>query len=110
MGITKTDAYHENQLRISELLKALAHPARIAIMEYLIGKGDCICGDIVDELPLAQPTVSRHLKELKSAGLIKGNIDGRSICYCADEERLNEVMTYFQKMAEQLRVHKKSCC
>src|SRR5918993_4302500 len=84
MGATKTEHFTDKQNEIATLAKALGHPARIAIMEYLLKVDTCICGDIVNELPLAQPTVSQHLKELKNAGLIKGNIEGNSICYCID--------------------------
>jgi len=85
MGLTKTDNFTDHQNEMAKVLKALAHPARIAIIEYLIETDSCICGDIVNVLPLAQPTVSQHLKELKAAGLIKGNISGNAICYCIDE-------------------------
>ncbi|MTI40796.1 ArsR family transcriptional regulator [Fulvivirga lutimaris] len=68
------------------LAKALGHPARIAIIEYLTRAQSCVCGDIVNELPLSQSTVSQHLKELKDAGLIKGTIDGPSVCYCINAE------------------------
>ncbi|CAF3326918.1 unnamed protein product [Rotaria sp. Silwood2] len=82
MGATKTEHFTNNQNDIAAIAKALGHPARIAIMEYLIKVDTCICGDIVNELPLSQPTISQHLKELKNAGLIKGNIEGNAICYC----------------------------
>ena len=86
MGATKTEHFTDKQNQIAILAKALGHPARIAIIEYLMKVDTCICGDIVDKLPLAQPTVSQHLKELKNAGLIKGSIEGNSICYCIDEK------------------------
>ena len=82
MGATKTEHFTDKQNEIATLAKALGHPARIAIMEYLLKVDTCICGDIVNELPLAQPTVSQHLKELKEAGLIKGDIEGAKVCYC----------------------------
>ncbi|MET3022430.1 ArsR/SmtB family transcription factor, partial [Flavobacterium hydatis] len=85
MGATKTDFFTDNQNELAILAKALGHPARIAIIEYLLKVNACICGDIVNELPLSQPTVSQHLKELKNAGLIKGNIEGNAICYCINE-------------------------
>ena len=91
MGLTKTDNFSDHQNEMATMLKALAHPARIAIIEYLIQTESCICGDIVNVLPLAQPTVSQHLKELKSAGLITGNISGNAICYCIDEENWNKI-------------------
>ena len=86
MGATKTDHFTEQQNTIATVAKALGHPARIAIIEYLVKVNSCITGDIVNELPLAQPTVSQHLKELKNAGLIKGSIEGNSVCYCIDEK------------------------
>ena len=91
MGATKTDHFTDKQNSIAMLAKALGHPARIAILEYLIKVDTCICGDIVNELPLAQPTVSQHLKELKNAGLIKGEIEGNSICYCVEEKALKKI-------------------
>lgn len=86
MGITKTGLFTENQNEIASLAKAIAHPARVAIIEYLLKVNACICNDIVNELPLAQPTISQHLKELKNAGIIKGNIEGNAICYCINEQ------------------------
>ena len=86
MGASKTDCYTPQQISIAAVAKALAHPARVAIIEYLLATDTCICGDIVNELPLSQPTVSQHLKELKSAGLIQGSIEGNSICYCIKPE------------------------
>jgi DNA-binding transcriptional ArsR family regulator len=108
MGISKTEHFSENQNEIATIAKALGHPARIAIMEYLMRVDTCICGDIVNELPLAQPTISQHLKELKQAGLIKGSIEGNAICYCIDETCLEKFMTYFPAMAVQLK--SKNCC
>ena len=85
MGLSKTEEFTKKQNDVAEFAKALAHPARIAILKYLIKTKSCVCGDIVGELPLSQSTVSQHLKELKDAGLIKGNISGTSVCYCIDE-------------------------
>ena len=85
MGITKSDEFSVKDNRVAKYAKALSHPARIAIIKLLVQKQTCICGDIVDELPLSQSTVSQHLKELKAAGLIKGDIDGAKVCYCIDE-------------------------
>lgn len=86
MGLTKTEEFTKTQNDLAVLTKALGHPARIAILQFLIKTKSCVCGDIVDELPLSQSTVSQHLKELKNAGLIKGDIDGPSVCYCIDEK------------------------
>jgi len=84
MGLSKHDEFTLRDNRIARYAKALAHPARVAILRFLIHKRSCVCGDIVDELPLAQSTVSQHLKELKAAGLIQGEIDGTTVCYCID--------------------------
>jgi DNA-binding transcriptional ArsR family regulator len=84
MGLTKTEEFTKAQNELARIAKALAHPARIAILQFLIKSKACVCGEIVDELPLSQSTVSQHLSELKKAGLIKGDIDGPSICYCID--------------------------
>jgi DNA-binding transcriptional ArsR family regulator len=84
MGLTKTEIFTEKQNKLAQMMKALAHPARIAIIQQLIRSPACICGDLVDELGLAQATISQHLKELKNAGLIQGTIDGTSVCYCID--------------------------
>jgi ArsR family transcriptional regulator, arsenate/arsenite/antimonite-responsive transcriptional repressor len=85
MGATKTTHFSERQNQIATLAKALGHPARVAILEHLLKVNACICNDIVNELPLAQPTVSQHLRELKNVGLIKGEIEGTAICYCIDQ-------------------------
>ena len=84
MGTTKTEIFTEAQNRLAIMLKAMAHPARIAILQHIINANACICGDLVDELGLAQATISQHLKELKNAGLIQGTIEGVSICYCIE--------------------------
>ncbi|MES2732122.1 MAG: metalloregulator ArsR/SmtB family transcription factor [Bacteroidota bacterium] len=86
MGVTKTQNFSAKQNQLASLAKALAHPARIAILEHLLKNQTCICGDLVEELPLAQATVSQHLKELKLAGIIKGEIEGTSVCYCIDDK------------------------
>ena len=82
MGITKSDAFTQEQNELANLMRAMAHPARVAIVQYLLKVDTCICNDIVNELPLAQATISQHLKELKSAGIIQGTVEGKSICYC----------------------------
>ncbi len=110
MGATKTEHFTETQNNIAVLAKALGHPARVAIMEYLMNVDSCICGDIVNVLPLAQPTVSQHLKELKNAGLIKGNIEGNAICYCIDEKSLEILKSYFSVITSSLLKKKYSCC
>ena len=89
MGLTKTEGFTRSQVELAAIAKALGHPARIAILQFLASRKVCICGDIVDELPLSQSTVSQHLKELKNVGLIKGDIEGPSVCYCIDEKGWN---------------------
>ncbi|UFH34293.1 ArsR/SmtB family transcription factor [Flavobacterium acetivorans] len=110
MGITKTAYFTEQQNELAILAKAIGHPARIAIIEHLIKVDSCICGDIVNELPLAQPTVSQHLKELKNAGLIKGNIEGNAICYCLNEEGFNKISSFFQQLNYYFENQKNQCC
>lgn len=110
MGITKTEHFTNKQNEIALILKAIGHPARVAIIEYLLKVNTCICGDIVNELPLAQPTVSQHLKELKNAGLIKGNIEGNSICYCINEKTIEKIQLYFDTIYTNLTSKKNNCC
>ena len=110
MGATKTDHFTDSQNELAVLAKALGHPARIAIIEYLLKVDSCICGDIVNELPLAQPTVSQHLKELKNAGLIKGNIEGTAICYCINEPGIEKIKGFFQNITEHLEKKRSECC
>lgn len=106
MGATKSAKFSIKDNTIAKIAKALSHPARVAILNILIKRQACICGDIVDELPLSQSTISQHLKELKEAGLIKGEIEGVTTCYCIDEKQwkaaqilLNEVFSSYQKTA-----------
>lgn len=91
MGLTKTEIFTTEQNRLAVMLKALAHPARIAILQQIIKANACICGDLVNDLGLAQATISQHLKELKSAGIIQGNIEGTSVCYCINPEVWQEL-------------------
>ena len=95
MGATKTDNFTENQNQLAGLLKALAHPARVAIIEHLVKTNKCVCGDIVDVIPLAQATVSQHLKELKNAGLIQGEINPPKIKYCINKENWRKAKLLF---------------
>lgn len=89
--INKSVEFGKQEQRLANLAKALAHPARIAILKILAGLDGCMCGDIVDELPLAQSTVSQHLKQLKEIGLIRGEIDGPKVCYCIDYDAMAEL-------------------
>ncbi|HUH75082.1 MAG TPA: metalloregulator ArsR/SmtB family transcription factor [Chitinophagales bacterium] len=106
---TTVKSYTENQIDIARIAKALGHPARVAIIEYLISVETCICGDIVNELPLAQATVSQHLKELKNAGLIQGSIEGNAICYCVNEETLEKFNNFIQHISKKV-IKRNSCC
>jgi len=105
MGVTKTDVYTDEQNQLADLLKAIAHPARIAILQKLCTVDCCICRDFSDEIDLSQPTISRHLNELKSAGLISGTITGTTKSYCLNAERWQEVSTLVGGFLQQLR-----CC
>ena len=110
MGATKTDFYTDSQNELAILTKALGHPARVAIIEHILKVDSCICGDIVNELPLSQPTVSNHLKELKNAGLIKGSIEGNTICYCIDENGFEKFKSFFQNIQIHIQKKKTDCC
>lgn len=109
MGASKTEHFTDEQNELAKIAKALAHPARIAILEHLLKVNQCICGDIVSELPLAQATVSQHLKEMKSAGIIKETIEGNSVCYCIDEQTIEKLQLYFKEISEKLS-ERISCC
>jgi ArsR family transcriptional regulator len=109
MGITKSEHFTEEQNQLANTLKALGHPARIAIIEYLLEKKSCICGDIVNELPLSQPTISQHLKELKNVNIIQGSIEGNSICYCLNVETFQKIEKYIQLIITTQNLNK-SCC
>lgn len=109
MGTTKSEQFTIRENKIAGYAKALAHPARVAILELLIKKQACICGDIVDELPLSQSTVSQHLKELKEAGLIKGEIEGVKVCYCIDEKEWEQAKKYLGELFSGY-VNKDKCC
>lgn len=107
MGASKTESFSEKQNELALLFKALSHPARIAIIEYLLTVDTCICGDIVNKLPLAQPTVSQHLRELKNANIIKGSIEGTAICYCLNTETISKFENYFATIKSKLAL---KCC
>ena len=100
MGVSKKELFTSSQNRIAEIAKAIAHPARIAILQHLIKTNACVCGDLVDVLPLSQSTISQHLKALKNAGIIHGNISGTSVCYCVNPkvwEEANVILRNFFK-------------
>lgn len=108
MGKSKVSSFTSTQNRLAATAKALGHPARITILQFLASKQSCMCGDIVDELPLSQSTVSQHLKALKEAGLIKGNIEGASVCYCIDRNAWKQLTHQLQSFL--LTPADKSCC
>lgn len=98
MGVTKTENFTDQQNLLADTAKALGHPARIAIIQHLLKINSCICGDLVDEIPLAQPTISRHLQELKSVGIIRGTIEGTSVNYCIDAVKWREIQIMFNSL------------
>ena len=108
MGLTKTEEFTKTQNELASMAKALGHPARIAILQFLMKSKSCVCGEIVDELPLSQSTVSQHLSELKKAGLIKGDIDGPSVCYCIDEKAWNKAKKMISELFESYE--STNCC
>ncbi|WP_248724356.1 helix-turn-helix transcriptional regulator [Seonamhaeicola sp. ML3] len=107
MGITKSQIFTQRQNNLAHFFKVLGHPARVAILQYISKQNACICNDLVEEIGLAQATISQHLKELKSIGLLKGEIEGKSMCYCINVERWeeiqNELNTFFNNT-------KTNCC
>jgi predicted transcriptional regulator len=110
MGITKTELFTEEQNRLANLAKSLAHPARIAIIQHLLATNTCINGDLVDELGLAQATISKHLSELKQAGILKGNISGTRLNYCIDPKGWEEISTHFTSLFNQFPKTAENCC
>ena len=109
MGLAKSEEFTVRENKIAVYAKALAHPARVAIVEMLLKSASCVCGDIVEELPLSQSTVSQHLKELKNAGLIKGEIEGVKTCYCIDEKEWQQARQYLGALIS-TPVNEKNCC
>lgn len=106
MGLSKTRSFGSRENQVAALAKALAHPARVAILEFLARQSVCICGEIVDQIPLSQATVSQHLAELKKAGLIRGSIEGPRICYCIDQKAWNEARALLEEFLAEI----KNCC
>jgi ArsR family transcriptional regulator, arsenate/arsenite/antimonite-responsive transcriptional repressor len=109
MGITKTEIFTEAQNELALIAKVLGHPARIAILQHLLKVNSCICGNLVEEIGLAQPTISQHLKELKTVGLIKGSIEGTSVCYCIDGARWNQIQQLLEELFKSYKAPA-SCC
>lgn len=110
MGISKTELFTKKQNELANIAKTLGHPARIAILQRLVRLNACVCGDLVSELGLAQPTISQHLKELKNAGIIKGSVEGTSICYCIDPAMWLKYKKLFETFFTELKPVDESCC
>jgi DNA-binding transcriptional ArsR family regulator len=110
MGATKTEEFTLADTKVAKYAKALGHPARIAILKILLERTSCICGDIVEELPLSQSTVSQHLKELKEAGLIKGDIEGKKVCYCIDAQNWSEARQMLEGLFAKYNPCATACC
>jgi len=110
MGLTKSDLFTVEQNQLSQVAKALAHPARIAILEFLLAQNACINSDLVSELGLAQPTVSQHLKELKEVGIIQGTIEGNSMNYCINSQKWNEIKALMNGLFNQYTDKSNTCC
>jgi DNA-binding transcriptional ArsR family regulator len=110
MGLTKTEIFTDQQNQIASIAKVFGHPARVAILQHLFKTDACICGDLVDEIGLAQPTISQHLKELKNLGLIKGNISGTSVCYCINTDNWSQMKAVISQFLNQDLQDKIQCC
>ena len=102
MAFSKKEEFNRNDIWLADVAKSLSHPARIKILKILTGMNDCMCGDIVELLPLSQSTVSQHLKELKSVGLITGKIDGPKVCYCINKANLQKAKSEIDKLFNQV--------
>ncbi|REH56039.1 ArsR family transcriptional regulator [Tenacibaculum gallaicum] len=109
MGLTKSEIFTEEQNQLATIAKVLGHPARIAILQHLFKLNSCVCGDLVNEIGLAQPTISQHLKELKKVGIIKGTIEGTSVCYCINPSIWKEIKTLLSSFLN-LDMNNQSCC
>ncbi|MCP4978335.1 MAG: winged helix-turn-helix transcriptional regulator [Maribacter sp.] len=107
MGTTKTQIFNTTQNELATIFKVLANPARIAILQYISSQKACICNDIVEEIGLAQPTISQHLKELKSINLIEGEISGKKVCYCINLEKWKEIQDLFNSFFDKTKFN---CC
>ncbi|WP_347175303.1 ArsR/SmtB family transcription factor [Polaribacter uvawellassae] len=110
MGITKTEIFTDQQNEIALFAKAFGHPARVAILQHLFKIDACVCGDLVTEIKLAQPTISQHLKELKNLGLIKGNVEGTSVCYCIHSENWKKMKEIMFQFLNQDSTENENCC
>ncbi len=111
MGLTKTELFTQEQNQLAQIAKTIAHPARIAILQYLIKAQSCINTNLVQEIGLAQPTISQHLRELKDAGIIKGTVEGSSMSYCIDPDRWMEIQSLFEQFFQNIpRNNQNNCC
>lgn len=110
MGLAKTEIFSDQQNEIAGFAKVFGHPARVAILQYLFKINTCVCGDLVNEIGLAQPTISQHLKELKLLGLIKGNVEGTSVCYCINTEKWSEMKGILNQFLNQDIAQQGDCC
>jgi DNA-binding transcriptional ArsR family regulator len=111
MAYSKKSEFESDEIKASEIAKALSHPARVAIIKFLVKQKSCICNDIVEHLPLSQSTVSQHLKELKNAGLITGEIDGPRVCYCIDKDNWKKAKEIFGELFNmKFEAMKNKCC
>jgi len=107
MGITKTEIFTEQQNKLAQLFKILGHPARLTILQHISKQNACICNDLVEEIGLAQATISQHLKELKSIGLLDGEVEGKSMCYCINVKRWTELQNQLNTF---FNITKSNCC
>lgn len=107
MGATKTEKFDHSQITIALVAKVLAHPARVAILQHISQQEGCICNDLVDVIGLAQPTISQHLNEIKKIGLLKGDFEGKNLCYCINEEKWKELQEIFYSFFGKIN---KNCC
>ena len=107
MGTTKTHIFTETQNELALAAKVLAHPARVAILEYISKQDSCICTDLVDEIGLAQPTISQHLNEIKKIGLLDGTFEGKTLCYCINREKWEQLQTFFNSFFSSIH---QNCC
>ena len=110
MGLAKTEMFTDEQNKIALFAKAFGHPARVSILQHLFKIDSCVCGDLVNEIGLAQPTISQHLKELKHLGLIKGNVEGTSVCYCIDKENWTAMKALMNQFLNQDVSLNNDCC
>jgi len=110
MPKSKSHLFDKTEVQLAEMIKALSHPARIAILSALSKRTECVCGEIVDVIPLAQATVSQHLKALKTAGLISGEIEGPKSCYCLNWKNIEVLSSRFQDLVTKFKTNQQRCC